>query len=150
MQTRPTPTGVTYAQATKGQIELPQNECNSNSHNELDTTNKRPNRTPTNDENTTGPDGQTHQFNNDGHKQTKIMAQLLKIAIWNANVLCQHAQEINLFLQAFHLQILLVSETHLTERSHIKIPNCNMYHTTHPDKTARRGTAVIDKTLNIT
>ena len=64
------------------------------------------------------------------------MAHKLKIAIWNANGLCQHAQEINLFLQTFHLDILLVSETHFTERSHMKIPNYNIYYTTHPDETA--------------
>jgi exonuclease III len=71
------------------------------------------------------------------------MAHILKIAVWNANGLCQHAQEIKLFLQAFHLDILQVSETHFTEGSYMKIPNYNMYHTTHPDETAHGGTAVI-------
>jgi len=71
------------------------------------------------------------------------MTQLLKIAVWNANGLCQHAQEIKLFLQTFHLDILLVSETHFTERSYIKTPNYNIYHTTHPDETAHGGTTVI-------
>jgi len=51
--------------------------------------------------------------------------------------------EIKLFLQSLHLDILLVSETHFTERSYMKIPNYNIYHTTHPDKTAHGGTAVI-------
>jgi len=73
----------------------------------------------------------------------KIMAHTLKIAVWNGNGLCQHAQEIKLFLQTFHLDILLVSETHFTERSYMKIPDYNTYHTTHPDETARGGTAVI-------
>jgi exonuclease III len=59
--------------------------------------------------------------------------------------LCQHAQEIKLFIQTFNLDILLVSETHLTERSYITIPNYNIYHTTHPDETAYAGTAVIIK-----
>jgi len=71
------------------------------------------------------------------------MAHLLKIAVWNANGLCQHAQEIKLFLQTLHLDILLVSETHFTERSYMKIPNYNIYHTTHPDETAHGSTAVI-------
>ena len=71
------------------------------------------------------------------------MAHKHKIAIWNANGLCQHTQEINSFLQTFQLDILLVSETHFTERSHMKIPNYNIYHTTHPDETAHGGTAVI-------
>jgi len=59
------------------------------------------------------------------------MAHLLKIAVWNANGLCQYAQEIKLFLQTLHLHILLVSVTHFTERSYMKIPNYNIYHTTH-------------------
>jgi len=71
------------------------------------------------------------------------MANLLKIAVWNANGLCQHAQEIKLFLQTLHLDILLVSETHFTERSYVKIPNFSIYHTTHPEETAPGGTAVI-------
>ena len=71
------------------------------------------------------------------------MAHKLKIATWNANGLCQHAQEINLFLQTFQLDILLVSETHFTESSHMKIPNYNINHTTHPDETVNGGTAVI-------
>ena len=71
------------------------------------------------------------------------MAHLLKIAVCNASGLCQHAQEIKLFLQTLHLDILLVSETHFTERSNMKIPNYNIYHTIHPDETAHGGTAII-------
>ena len=71
------------------------------------------------------------------------MAHILNIAVWNANGLCQHAQEIKLFLQTLHLYILLVSETHFTGRSYMKIPNYNIYHDTHPDETAHGGTAVI-------
>jgi hypothetical protein len=68
------------------------------------------------------------------------MAKVLKLAVWNANGLCQYAQEVRLFIQ---LDILLVSETHFTERSHITIPNYKIYHTTHPDATAHSGTAVL-------
>jgi len=71
------------------------------------------------------------------------MAHLFKIAVWNAKGLCQHAQEIKLFLQTLHPDILLVSETHFTERSYMNIPNFNIYHTTHPGETAHRGTAVV-------
>ena len=69
------------------------------------------------------------------------MAPILKIAAWNANGLSQHAQEVKLFLQTFHLDILLVSETHFTERNYMKIPNYTIYHTAHPDETAHGGTA---------
>ena len=71
------------------------------------------------------------------------MTQLLEIADWNANGFCQHAQEIKLFIQTFNLDILLVSESHFTNRSNITIPNYNIYYTSHPDETAHGGTAVI-------
>jgi exonuclease III len=71
------------------------------------------------------------------------MTRLLKIAVKNANGLCQHAQEIKLFIQTFHVDILLVEETHFTARSYIKIPNYTIYYIPHPDETAHGGTAVI-------
>jgi len=73
------------------------------------------------------------------------MGHLLKIPVWNANGLCQHAQEIKLFIQTFNLDILLVSETHFTNRSYITIPNYNIrvYYTNQPDETEHGGTAVI-------
>jgi exonuclease III len=71
------------------------------------------------------------------------LAHLLKIAVWNANGLCQHAQEIKFFLQTFNLDILLVSETHFTNRSCIRIPNYNICFINHPDETAHGGTAAI-------
>jgi len=57
--------------------------------------------------------------------------------------LCQRAQEIRLFLQTFDLDVLLVSETHITDRSYINIPNNIIYHTPHPDATAHCGNAVV-------
>jgi len=73
------------------------------------------------------------------------MTPILKIAAWNANGLCQHAQEIKLFIQTFNLDILLVSNPHFTNRSYITIPNYNVrvYYTNQPDETAHGGTAVI-------
>jgi exonuclease III len=68
---------------------------------------------------------------------------LIRFAVWNANGLCQHAQEINTFLNTHNLDVLLVSETHVTERSHINIPQYAIYHTPHPDQKAHGGTAVI-------
>lgn len=37
----------------------------------------------------------------------------------------------------------IVAETHFTNKSYIKIPYYNIYHTKHPDGTAHRGTAII-------
>jgi hypothetical protein len=67
------------------------------------------------------------------------MTKVLKLAVWNANGLCHRAQEVRLFIQTLDLHILLVSETHFTERSHISIPNYTIYHAAHPDATAHSG-----------
>lgn len=69
----------------------------------------------------------------------------LKVVLWNANGLCQHAQEIELFLQLEKIDILLVSETHLTFNSKFNIRNYNLYHTNHPDGRAHGGTAILIK-----
>jgi len=71
------------------------------------------------------------------------MTKALKLAVWNANGLGHHAQEVRLFIKSLDLDILLVSETHFTDRSHMSIPNYHIYRTDHPDKTAHGGTAVI-------
>lgn len=65
------------------------------------------------------------------------------IALWNANGLAAHHQEVELFLKIHKIDIFLISETHFTERSFFKIHNYNVYHTQHPDGTAHGGTAVI-------
>jgi exonuclease III len=44
------------------------------------------------------------------------MAKFLRIALWNANVLAQHKDEIQLFLQHNKIDILLISETHFTTK----------------------------------
>jgi len=67
----------------------------------------------------------------------------LRIAVWNANGLNQRTQEINLFLRTYNIDVLLVSETHVTDRSHINIPHYAIYHIPHPDKKADGGTAAI-------
>jgi len=71
------------------------------------------------------------------------MAKPLRISVWNANGLCKHAQELPHFLQLFDIDILLISETHFTDRSYIKVPNYIIYNTLHPDETAHGGTAII-------
>ena len=68
---------------------------------------------------------------------------MLQLAVWNANGMCQHTQEINLFLRSHNLDVLLVSETHVTAKSHINVPHYAIYHTPHPDNKTHGGTAVI-------
>lgn len=68
-----------------------------------------------------------------------------KIAAWNANGLTKHQKEVEIFLNTHNIDILLVSETHFTERNYLRIPNYVVYHTKHPDGRAHAGTAVILK-----
>jgi len=49
------------------------------------------------------------------------MAKFLRIALWNANGLTQHKEEIQLLLQQNKIDILLINETHFTTKSYFKI-----------------------------
>lgn len=69
----------------------------------------------------------------------------IKIALWNANGLANHILEITYFLQKEKIDILLVSETHCTHKSYIKIPHYNCYHSVHPDGKAHGGSAILIK-----
>jgi hypothetical protein len=71
------------------------------------------------------------------------MNQFLRIALWNANGLVEHYQETKLFITNQNIDILLVSETHFTERSFFTIPNYKLYSTEHPNNRARGGAAVL-------
>lgn len=69
-----------------------------------------------------------------------------KIVLWNANGLAHRSLEVKKFLVEQNIDIMLVSETHFTNKNYFSMPNYMFYHTNHPDKTARGGTAVIIKT----
>jgi len=71
------------------------------------------------------------------------MAKPMRVAVWNANGLCKHTQEITQFLHRSNIDILLISETHFTPRSHVKIPHYIIYYTLHPDETAHGSTVII-------
>lgn len=73
------------------------------------------------------------------------MTKYLKISIWNANGLAQHSQELKTFIYNHDIDIMLVSETHFTKKSYLKIPNYVIYDTQHPDGTAHGGSALIIK-----
>lgn len=73
------------------------------------------------------------------------MSKALRLAIWNANGLSQHEHEITAFITDKKIDIMLISETHFTEKSYLKIPNFNIYNTNHPNGSARGGTAIIVK-----
>lgn len=69
----------------------------------------------------------------------------IKIVVWNANGVCQHAQEIQAFLNDQNIDIMLISETHFTEKTFVKFHRYNLYQTQHPNGTARGGTAILIK-----
>lgn len=67
----------------------------------------------------------------------------LKICFWNANGLTQHKNELEIFLERFHIDVLLVSETHLTQFNNFQINGYKFYDTKHPQGKARGGTAIL-------
>lgn len=70
---------------------------------------------------------------------------VLKIAIWNANGLSQHKAELQAFLIEHSIDIMLISETHFTNKTFFKINGYSVYDTQHPDGKAHGGTAVLIK-----
>lgn len=70
---------------------------------------------------------------------------LLKIALWNANGLSQHKLEVQAFLKEQNIDIMLVSETHFTNKSFFNIKNYTIYDTKQPNGKACGGTAVLIK-----
>jgi exonuclease III len=44
----------------------------------------------------------------------------LKIVVWNANGLLNHTPEVKTFLYSNDIDIMLISETHFTQLSHLK------------------------------
>lgn len=71
------------------------------------------------------------------------MASSLRITTWNANEAFQRKSEIELFLTIEHIDILLLSETNLTEKSVFHIPNYCVYLTARPDHKAHGCSAII-------
>lgn len=67
----------------------------------------------------------------------------LRLAIWNANGLSNHTREVEAFLNLHFIDILLVSETHFTSRSHFKIRGYDLLHTNHPDNRAHAGACIL-------
>lgn len=73
------------------------------------------------------------------------MQNALKIAVWNSNGLTNHIQEIKIFLDEKKIDVMLISEAHLTDKNYIKIPKYTVHYTKHPNDKAHGGTAIIIK-----
>jgi exonuclease III len=69
----------------------------------------------------------------------------LRIATWNINGLTPNKQEVEIFVNHKKIDILLLSETHLTNERVIKIKGYNIYYANHPDGTSHGGAAVMIK-----
>jgi len=69
----------------------------------------------------------------------------LLILQFNANGLKNHALELQTVLYNKHVDIALITETHLTKYSTIHIPGYKLLKTNHPDGTAHGGVAILIK-----
>ena len=68
---------------------------------------------------------------------------LLKICAWNANGVSQHKQEIYNFLRNEEIDLMLISETHLTYKNNFSVSGYKFYKTNHPDGKAHGGTGIL-------
>jgi hypothetical protein len=50
------------------------------------------------------------------------MAKFLQLTLWNANGLIQHTEELKTFISINNTDIMLISETHFTEKNYLKLP----------------------------
>ncbi|PNF38076.1 hypothetical protein B7P43_G18153 [Cryptotermes secundus] len=73
----------------------------------------------------------------------KSKCQSIRFALWNANGLLKHKLELENFLNLHKIDVALISETHFTTRTMLKIQSYKIYHIPHPDDTAHGGAAVI-------
>lgn len=69
----------------------------------------------------------------------------LKLCYWNANGLSQHKLELREFLQNNQIDVMLISETHLTHFNNFSMQGYTFYDTKHPDGKAHGGTGILVK-----
>jgi len=65
--------------------------------------------------------------------------------LWNANGLIHQKNELTTFLLILNLDLILISEAHLTPNTSFKIPCYQTYYYDHPDGTAHAGSAILIK-----
>jgi hypothetical protein len=69
----------------------------------------------------------------------------IKIALWNANGLSQHKLEVEHFLREQNIDIMLISETHFTDKNFFNVKDYQLYDTKHPSGKAHGGSAILIK-----
>jgi hypothetical protein len=50
------------------------------------------------------------------------MTKFLELALWNANGVTQHSEELKMFIPNHDIDFMLISGTHFTGKSYLKIP----------------------------
>jgi hypothetical protein len=73
------------------------------------------------------------------------MASNLRIITLNTKGLLQHIENLIVTLVDQKTDVCLISETHVTTESYIKLQGFDAYHTMHPSNCIRGGSAVIIK-----
>ena len=71
------------------------------------------------------------------------MTNTIKVMSWNANGLLNHQQELQVILDINRIYVCLISETHFTKQPFIKFRGYKVYHTIHPENSAKGGSAII-------
>jgi hypothetical protein len=73
------------------------------------------------------------------------MTKFLQFALWNANGLLQHTEELKTFIFIHNIDVMLISEMNFSEKRHLKLHKYSVYHTNHPAVTPRDGSSIIIK-----
>lgn len=69
----------------------------------------------------------------------------LRILLWNANGLFRHLNELELLIHQHKIDILLISETHCTKNSYIRIKGYTAVLANHPLDVSYGGSAILIK-----
>jgi len=71
------------------------------------------------------------------------MQSALDITIWNANGLINNRPEVELYCKTNQADILLISETHFSDRSYFTLRGYDLVSAIHPNGSARGGAAIL-------
>lgn len=69
----------------------------------------------------------------------------MTLTIWNVNGLCKSKPDVKQFVKITNSDILLISETHFSQRSYFSINGFDLIHTNHPKGRTRGGAVVLIK-----
>lgn len=69
----------------------------------------------------------------------------ISIATWNANGVLNKKLALELFLKTKNIDVCLLSETHMTRQSKLKIVGFTCYNASHPSNKPRGGSAILVK-----